>query len=238
MKSFLKILGLFTLSLSAAAAGMTEIRYLDQEPEQPAYTSRILVLGERLRMDYGRDDEDFILFDRSTRMVWLVAHGERSLTGIPAQPMKKVVNTAAWPKGWRLSQERQASGDNALSQVRLNDQLCVEFKNAPILKDEARLLRDFRRALAGNQADAWNGTPGALRQPCSLVLDVHQAGLEYQQGLPLAIHYWDGRSRVYQSHSTRAAQPALFELPAGYQRFVLGAPASQQSSPSPPRSAR
>jgi len=225
MNVLMKLLGLCALSLSAVAADMTEIRYLDQERDQTAYTSRVLVLGERLRMDYGHDEEDFILYDRRARMVWLVAHGERRLTGIPARPMKTVAKTAAWPQGWRLAQERQVSDANALFQVRLNDQLCVEFKSAPILKAETRLLRDFRRALAGNQADAWNGTPEALRQPCTLVVDVRQAGMEYQQGLPLAIRYWDGRSRVYQSHATRTAQAALFELPTAYQRFVLGAQA-------------
>lgn len=215
------LLGLLVLGSSALAADMTEILYLDQEPDQPAYGSRILISGERMRMDYGRDEEDFILFDRHERMVWLVAHGERRLTGIPARSMREVAKTAAWPQGWRLAQERQASKPNTLFQVRLNDQLCVEFKSAPILKTEARLLRDFRRALAGNQADAWNGTPESLRQPCVLVVDVRQAGMEYQQGLPLAIRYWDGRSRVYQSHSTRTAQSVLFELPDAYQRLLL-----------------
>jgi hypothetical protein len=227
------LLLLCALALNAAAAEMNEIRYLDQDPEQPAYSSRILILGDRLRMDYGRDQEDFILFDRSSGMVWLVAHGEHRATGIPARSMKQVAKTAAWPKGWQFSQDHQTSGANALFQVRLNDQLCVEFKTAPILKDEARLLRDFRRALAGNQADAWNGTPETLRQPCTLVVDVHQAGLEYQQGLPLAIRYWDGRSRLYQSHATRAAQPALFELPTGYQRFVLGPATTPQAKSHP-----
>jgi len=222
MNVLMKLLGLCALSLSAVAADMTEIRYLDQERDQTAYTSRVLVLGERLRMDYGHDEEDFILYDRRARMVWLVAHGERRLTGIPARPMKTVAKTAAWPQGWRLAQERQVSDANALFQVRLNDQLCVEFKSAPILKTEARLLRDFRRALAGNQADSWNGTPEELRQPCTLVVDVRLAGLEYQQGLPLAIRYWDGRSRVYQSHEKRAAKAALFELPGGYQRLIVG----------------
>ncbi|MDD5389877.1 MAG: hypothetical protein PHD37_11055 [Gallionellaceae bacterium] len=223
MKLLINLLLLCALSLGAAAADMTEIRYQDQERDQSAYTSRILVLGERLRMDYGHDDEDFILYDRHAGMVWLVAHGERRLTGIPARPMKTVVAAVAWPQDWRLAQERQASHANALFQVRLNDQLCVEFKSAPILKAEARLLRDFRRALAGNQADTWNGTPEALRQPCTLVVDVRLAGLEYQQGLPLAIRYWDGRGRVYQRHALRTAQPELFELPSAYQRFVLGA---------------
>jgi len=217
------------LAMNAMAADMTEIDYLDQEPEQAAYVSRILVQGDLLRMDYGHDAEDFILYDRHAGRVWLVAHGERRITGIPALPMKQVATIAAWPQGWNISLERQSSGANALNQARLNDQLCAEFKSAPILKDETRMLRDFRRALAGNQAVAWNGTPQGLRQPCTLLLDVRQAGLEYQQGLPLAIRYWDGRSRVYQNHATRAAQPTLFELPAAYQRFVLGAATGQQA---------
>lgn len=213
---------LCVLAGSAAAADMTEILYLDQEPDQAAYDSRILVLGERLRMDYGRDAEDFILYDRSLGMVWLVAHGGHRLTGIPALAQQQVAKIANWPQGWKLSQERSAGND--LHQMRLNDQLCVEFRAAPILKDEAMLLRDFRRALAGNQASSWNDTPESLRQPCFLAVDVREAGHEYQQGLPLAIRYWDGRSRVYQSHRWRQAQPALFELPVGYQRFIIGAP--------------
>lgn len=220
MKTLLLLLS--ALALNATAAEMTEIRYRDQEPDQTAYTSRILFLGEKMRMDYGQDDEDFILYDRSAGMVWLVAHGERRMTGIPARPMSRVAQLAAWPLGWKLEQTRQASDGNVLFQARLNDQLCVEYKTAPILKREARLLRDFRRALAGNQADAWNGMPESLRQPCTLLLDVRQAGLEYQMGLPLAIRYWDGRGRVYLSHETRPARPTLFALPGGYQQFMVG----------------
>lgn len=217
------LLLLCALAMNATAAEMIEIRYLDQESDGSAYTSRILILGEKLRMDYGHDEEDFILFERAAGMVWLVARGERRLTGIPARPMARVAKLAAWPRDWKLSQERQASGGNALFQARVNAQLCVEYKTAPILKTEARLLRDFRRALAANQAASWNGMPEELRQPCMLLLDVRQAGLEYQQGLPLAIRYWDGRGRVYQSHEKRPAQTGLFKLPEDYQRFVVGA---------------
>ncbi len=224
---YLLLLLLGALALHAAAAEMTEIRYRDQDADQTAYTSRILILGEKMRMDYGRDEEDYILFDRAAGMVWLVAHGEHRLTGIPAQPLARVAKLAAWPQGWRLDQSRQASGGNVLFQARLNDQLCVEYKTAPILKKEARLLRDFRRALAANQAVAWNGMPESLRAPCMLLLDVRQAGLEYQQGLPLAIRYWDGRGRVYQSHEARPAQPALFALPDGYQRFTVAVPTGE-----------
>jgi hypothetical protein len=210
---------------------MTEIRYEDREPEQPAYISRILVLGERMRMDYGQDDQGFILLDRPARMVWHVSPGERRLTGIASGTLKDV-----WPKDWTLSQEQMPSEQGVLSQVRLNGALCVEFKSAPLLKNETRLLREFRRILAANQANAWLATPEELRQPCSLAIDVHAAGIEYSRGLPLAVRYWDGRSRVYQGHDKRPARPDLFELPGGYSRFVIGGDQGKAERRQPPSS--
>lgn len=212
---------------------MTEIRYEDREPEEPAYVSRILILGDRMRMDYGQDDQGFILFDRGAKKVWHVAPSERRLTGIAAGVVKNV-----WPKEWKLSQETTPSEKDVLTQVRLNGALCVEFKSAPLLKSEARLLGDFRRMLAANQANAWLGTPDDMRQPCSLALDVRAAGVEYSRGLPLAVRYWDGRSRVYLGHDKRPPRPELFELPEGYSRFVVGDADQEKAERRQPRSSQ
>ena len=230
LKRCFGVLGLIVSGLASGASNsvnlalsrslnvfMTEIRYEDREPEQSAYVSRILILGDRMRMDYGQDDQGFILFDRGAKKVWHVAPSERRLTGIAAGTVKDV-----WPKEWKLSQEATPSEKGVLTQLRLNGALCVEFKSAPLLKSEARLLGDFRRMLAANQASAWLGTPDDIRQPCSLALDVRAAGIEYSRGLPLAIRYWDGRSRVYLGHDKRSPRPELFELPDGYARFVVG----------------
>jgi hypothetical protein len=208
---------------------MTEIRYEDHEPDQPAYVSRILILGERMRMDYGQDDQGFILFDRRANTVWHVAPGEARLTGIAAGRVKDV-----WPKAWKLTQEKMPSeAGRMVSQVRLNGALCVEFKAAPLLPHAAGMLADFRRRLAANQANTWLGTPDDMRQPCELALDVNAAGIEYSLGLPLAVRYWDGRSRVYLSHEKRPPRPALFELPAGYSRFVIGGDQGKADSRQP-----
>jgi hypothetical protein len=196
---------------------MTVIRYEDRDADQTVYLSRIFVLGGLMRMDYGRDDEGFILFDRAANTVWHVSPGDRRLTGIAARVVDDV-----WPKQWKLIQAVLPSEQGGVNQVRLNGVLCAEFKFAPLLKFEAGLLADFRRALAANQATAWQGTPDDLREPCLLAIDVREAGIEYRQGLPLAIRYWDGRSRVYQGHEKRLARPELFELPKDYLRFVIG----------------
>ncbi len=203
---------------------MTEIRYEDREPEQPAYLSRILILADRMRMDYGQDDQGFILFDRQANTIWHVAPGESRMTGIASGSVKNV-----WPKAWTLSQETLPSDVGEITQVRLNGALCVEFKSAPLLQKEARLMWDFRRMLAANQANAWAATPEDIRQPCALAIDVREAGVEYSRGLPLAVRYWDGRSRVYQGYDKRAPRSELFDLPAGYTRVVVGGAAQENS---------
>jgi hypothetical protein len=200
---------------------MTELRFTDRESEQPSMVSRILVLGERMRLDFGRDDQGFVLFDRSTREIWHVSPGDQrvSRAGFDKSAGKPA---DVWPKGWRLTQDEMASDAGVLVQIRLNDVLCAEFKSAPMLMHETALLADFRRALAARQAAVWLDTPLDQRQPCALALDMHAPGIEYGRGLPLAIRYWDGRTRVYQGHKRLPARPELFELPAGYSRSPMG----------------
>jgi hypothetical protein len=198
---------------------MTELRFTDREPEQASFISRILVLGERMRMDFGREDQGFVLFDRASREIWHVSPGDRRVTRAGSgKPAGKPADV--WPKDWRLTQDEMDSDAGVLVQVRLNDVLCAEFKSAPKLMHEAGLLADFRRALAARQAVVWLDTPLDQRQLCVLALDIHAPGIEYGRGLPLAIRYWDGRTRVYQGHQRLPSRPELFELPAGYTRSL------------------
>lgn len=205
------------LAAGVRAERVTEILYDDREADGTAYVSRILVAGERLRMDYGRDEEDFILYDRPARAVYLVSHAARRVMEIPAG--KARVKT---PKGWRVKLDTQTSAGQHLTQARLNDKLCAEFKNADLLPEAARLLADFRQALAANQAAAWEATPEEMRDGCLWLMDVKEAGVEYRRGLLLALRQADGRSRVYRSHAQRDAPDGLFALPGDYARVRVG----------------
>lgn len=209
---------LLTGAIPAWAASVTEILYDDREVDGTTYPSRVLILGERLRMDFGQDDDDFILYDRPARKVWLVARKERRITEIAAAP-----NRIRPPKGWRAQVDSLPSDGQRVGQARLNDKLCAEFKNAPLLPEAARLMADYRRALAGNQAAAWRATPVALRDGCAWVMDIQEAGVEYRHGLLLALRHANGRSRVYRGHASRDLPAGLFDLPANHVRVRVGA---------------
>ena len=195
---------------------MTEIRFVDLQVDQPASEIRILISGTRLRQDFGRDDQGFILYDHAARTVWHVSPHDRRLTGVEAGNWGKI-----WPEGWNIGKEVMPSEQGTLTQFRVNNMLCLEYKSASLLSREAALLASYRRALAANHAKVWRDTPEALRQPCSLATDVELAGVEFSQGIPLAVRYWDGRSRVYQGYDKQPLRAELFELPAGYLRSMI-----------------
>ena len=212
---------------------MSEVLYQEKEADQSTYQNRILILGSRLRMDFGSDAEDYILFDRKAGMAWHVARESRRMVGIASYAPQY-----AWPKAWALEVEHFPAGDGNLTQVRLNAKLCAEFKSSARFREEAALLRDFRRALAGNHSTTWTATPEAYRHPCELAMDVREAGIEYRDGLPLAVRYWDGRSRVFQGQKSLPARPELFELPADFERLVIAAPQLKPAAKQPRSSQR
>lgn len=228
---------------------MTEILYADSETEHSRVTSRILILGDRMRMDFGQDDQGFVLFDRAARTVWHISPQDQKVTGILAggvgslEPQPGSRNgpkqgDTSWPKDWVLSLDEMPSEQNLLTQLRLNETLCVEFKSAPMLAWQAQLLAEFRQSLAANQARLWRALPETERKPCALAVDVARAGIEYQRGLPLAIRYWDGRSRVYLAHQYLPARPELFDLPKQFRQVLIGAPDQAKESRRQPRSSQ
>jgi hypothetical protein len=200
----------------AYAAPATQIFYRDAEPGQPPYTSRILVQGERLRMDYGKDDDDFVLFDHRAGKVYVVSRTASRITEIPARLAKPGPDQIKTVHITTLNRDGQK-----IVRVSLKDKVCAEIKTAPVLPHEAELLRDLNLALSANQEASWDATPTEYKYDCDWVMDVQEAGVEYRYGFPIAIHYAGGRSRVYRSESTIEAAPGLFELPADYPRYLV-----------------
>ncbi len=205
------------IALSAQAAQTlqaTEILYRDSVPEQTDGSTRILVADDRLRMDYGRDDGDYVLFDG--RAIYLVSMAARTATVIPAG-RPRLRGVALEPVALNV----RRSGSELLVKVALRDRQCVEIRTAPLLKEEMVMLQFLQQAMAANQAAALLSTPENLRDPCDWALAVQEAGIEYRFGLPLAIRYANGRKRTYRNHAVRQLPAALFELPAGHRRLPI-----------------
>ena len=129
------------------AADMIVVRYVDQDPGDPPYLTRILVTPDFLRMDGGEDDGDFVLLDRRQRQVINVMRDSRlAMVFRPGVLPPK-------PAGWkpRLDAQAGAPGTRRFSLV-LNDVVCSEgVAAAAAAPDAARAMAEFK-ARAGRDA--------------------------------------------------------------------------------------
>ncbi len=197
---------------------MIELRYQDSEDGAAPYPTRILVTDRYLRMDEGRDDGDFVLFDRKTGKVANVLHERRMLMAM--HDKKLPVNP---PHAYRVEKKvTPVRAGTVRVQVLADGKLCSETVAASrLFPDAARALTEYKAALAYTQWTTYRNTPVELRQDCDLVHHVWQTGMALSQGLPIEERDYAGRVRQYVGGEKRKLKPELFRLPKSYELLEL-----------------
>lgn len=205
---------------AAHAADMTVLRYVDQDPGDPAYTTRLLVTADHLRMDAGDDAGDFVLLDRRRKCVFNVMRDSRlvmvfALGAVPARP-------ADWPM--RFDVEPAAAGTERY-RLSVNGAVCSEGVVAPrAAPDAARALAELKTVLAAVQYRVWRDSPHALQHDCDLANLVWDFDALLGRGLPLEEREFNGRTRHFETESREPVRTELFDIPEGF--ATLDAPAS------------
>ncbi|MDX1812424.1 MAG: hypothetical protein R3240_10780, partial [Gammaproteobacteria bacterium] len=69
-------------------------------PEEPKSQVRMIITDNYLRLDEGRDSEDFILFDRKKKQIFNVVKSDETVMVMSPEP---TVNSQ--PPEWQLSSE-------------------------------------------------------------------------------------------------------------------------------------
>ncbi|MDP2110948.1 MAG: hypothetical protein Q8N48_04275 [Thiobacillus sp.] len=206
------LLGLLLLGAGAAhATDMAVVRYVDQDPGDPPYLTRILVTPEFMRMDDGNDNSDFVLLDRRQRQLINVTRENRlAMVFTPGTLPPK-------PAGWnpRLDVHPAAPGTQRFSLV-LKDVVCSEGVAArAAAPDAARAMAELKFVLAAMQYRVWESSPRELQHDCDLANLVWESGATLGLGLPLEEREYTGRTRQLESESKQLLQPELFRVPEG-----------------------
>jgi len=210
---------LWLLGMGAAqAADMIALRYVDQDPGDPPYLTRILVTPDFMRMDDGQDDGDFFLLDRRQKKVINVMHGNQMAMVFSAGKLPPK------PTGWkpRLDVKPAASGTQRFS-LTVKGVVCSEGVAArAAAPDAARAMAELKSVLAAMQYRVWKDSPSELRHDCDLANQVWESGATLKLGLPLEEREFSGRTRQFESESKQPLQPELFRVPDGMR--VVDAP--------------
>jgi len=215
-------------SLAANASTVAGLLvYRVEEPKSAPHISRILVTDEYLRMDQGggSDDTGFVLYDRGQQTIYSVDHEAKRVLGMQAtgnQP-ETPANLLLSERAFEPDDAPELSGGRPLGyQLFANEHLCTRLIAAPGLMSNAlEGLREFRTALAEQQAESLVGLPAEMTSPCDLAIHVYAPVRDLQYGLPLEVNDPGGRQLLVDFRPDFAADPALFRLPEGYSRLSM-----------------
>lgn len=215
----------------AATVPAVAVYFVEHERGDPPARTRMVITRDFVRIDDGRENSDFVLYDRAQRVIHNVNAADSSILVIGAHGVNR-------PPPLRLKHniERDNVGAPDVGgkpvmhyRLRTNGQLCYELYAADDLLPEAlAALREYREALAREHAAALAFTPRDLQTPCDLANNVYAPTRHLAHGFPIRIVETDGRTRgreriteLVDYDTEFEAGPALFRLPESYTRRTI-----------------
>jgi hypothetical protein len=217
MKSLLVVLFAAWVA-TVRAETMVEVSFMDQPADGGGYVTRYLVTERYLRMDYGQDRDDFVLFDRVNRVAYNVVHEARQILLIEAGPVVER------PRQWEVEEDLlvEERGSRTFD-IKVNGKHCSRVTASPsFLPDVAHAMVEFNDLMAGAQSATWQATPAELRHPCDLARLVLDHRVWYRNGLPVYEADADGFvRRLLNYQAGLESRKTLFALPRSYQVIRL-----------------
>ena len=206
------------------------LAYEEQEAGVEAYTVRVLVVPGYLRMDDGHDDDDFMLFDRTSQTIFSINHEDRGILVI--EPAAPGGDEHAPPPDLNLDVEKTedknvppvAGRTPEIYRFTADGETCLEAVVVPgLLPQAVQALGEYDRLLAERQRSTLDNTPVEFRTPCYLSRYIYAPGKQLEKGLP--IQEWDSsgyRRSLTDFRDKVSIDAELFKLPSGYDRHTLG----------------
>ena len=203
----------------------TALYFVEQEPGEEAYRTRMLITPGHLRIDDGRPDGDYTLYARRDRTIYSVTAGDKMVLTIKPEPGKPPSPVRLEHRALREKDEAPPVGGKAVVRWRLqtNGTTCYDIHAAEGLLPQAVVaLREFIETLSWDQARSLAYTPKEMLTPCHLANNVFAAARYLDHGMPVRRADMTGRvSELVDYQEGFEADPLLFTLPESFRRVDI-----------------
>lgn len=207
---------------------ITRIVFAEMDSSTEPYMSRAIITPDFLRMDYNKDDDDFILFERKSGIIYSIVHGEKNI--VVVKPQDVVVKTPIElnievVKGAIDKETPTVDGKKPeYFQYKVNGQICFETISVPALLPFAtRVHKEYLKTLAGEHARVLTHIPADQHNACDLAANIYHYQMKFENGFP--INEWHGeysngyKRQVVDFEEGYKVKPELLKLPEGYNRY-------------------
>jgi hypothetical protein len=213
------------LGACGEAGKATALYYNEQDEGGEAFRTRMIVTAQWLRIDEGEGSRDFLLYDRREKTLYSVNAADSRILVLPKRAVDVVSPLKLEHGVQRGTEALPAVGGRAVTHYRLstNNKSCYEvFAADGLLPEAVQALREYRTALAAQQAPALASMPKELQTPCDLANNIFAPARYLDYGLPVRLTETGVRTSELVDYSVDfKADRALFELPANYRRMTI-----------------
>lgn len=212
-----------SLAACRSGSGATALYFSEQEAGSEPVPTRMLVTEQHLRIDYGQDDEDFILFDRKAPAIYSVNRTDKTILVITPLPV-----ALAEPARFRHEVAKDAEtyppvAGKTVSHYRLltNAKQCYDvFAADGLLPQAVAALREYHSTIAGEHAAAMQHTPKEERNDCDLANFIFAPARHLEFGFPIRQEDMTGNVRqLVDFRLDQQFDPKLFHLPEGFRHY-------------------
>jgi hypothetical protein len=217
--ALLLLLSWIALGAHAQSDTMIEVNFMDQQQNSGGYVTRFLVTDDYLRMDFGQDREDYVLFDRKAQRIYSVTHDQRQVLLIEPSEV-----TVPKPEKWELTED--VLGDERGKRtfdIVVNGTHCSRITAVRgFLPEVAQAMSDYYALMSGAQSATYLATPPELRHPCDLARLVLEPRRWLAGGVPLHETNIDGTVRRLLDYQTGLpVRRGVFVVPESYRAVRL-----------------
>lgn len=223
---------LLSLSVQASQSVASSVLYFDEsEVGVEPYLTRFIIADDILRIDDGRADGSYILFNAVSGTLYSVTRSEQSVLKIP---LKRELEIADLYRRFQQLDTRLITVDDKLGpkvagiqsveyELKVGKEVCTRFSSVEgLLEAELELLIAYERALVANNTGNIVNQPEEYISDCMLANELFAADLYLSKGFPMMIMENGGVQRFLKNYKQGVdMDKALFDVPKGYLEFTL-----------------
>lgn len=195
----------------------TVVYFEEAEPGIDPYPVRMIVTKRWMRIDNGRDDDDFLVFDRSELKISSINRMDQSVFLV--KPDAKEIPSEGQPK---IERETYADADMPTLEgvkpthksISVGDKLCRDTVAVQgMMPDVVDASKEYLTTLSLQQFQLLNKTPPEMRDPCMLVNLIYRPTEHLSDGFPVRESDYRGFVRELTGFEELKVPPRLFEVP-------------------------
>jgi hypothetical protein len=211
-----------------AGADAVLLEFLEQEAGTDPYATRTIVTARYLRLDFGPDDPDFLLYDRSERIAYSINSEDRRILvipwSIPTDPEPPITLDLAETTEIPAEVPPVAGGRVVATRYAVNGRHCRDTMSVPnLLPAAVAAMGELRLLLANRRIATLHNTPAEFWDVCELAYELYAPLRTLDAGFPLVEWTPDGfRRELVRYDTSYVPAPDELLLPTGFARVRMG----------------